>query len=103
MYTLKSAAQMRQTDNTAMYGKYSIAPAVLMENAGRAVAERGGAYVGGWDGKDVLILAAKEITAATVLLSPGTSWRPAAAFMYILSVRRPSIVKKARLIYIRCV
>ena len=59
MYTLKSAAQMRQTDTTAMYGKYSIAPAVLMENAGRAVAERGRAYVGGWDGKDVLILCGK--------------------------------------------
>lgn len=59
MYTLKSAAQMRQTDNTAMYGKYSIAPAVLMENAGRAVAERGRAYVGGWDDKDVLILCGK--------------------------------------------
>ena len=56
MNVLKKAAQMKQIDRTAMDGKYKIAPAVLMENAGRAVADRGGLFVGGWSNKKVLIL-----------------------------------------------
>ncbi|WP_273061708.1 NAD(P)H-hydrate dehydratase [Colibacter massiliensis] len=56
MNVLKKAVQMKQIDRTAMDGKYKIAPAVLMENAGRAVADRGGLFVGGWSNKKVLIL-----------------------------------------------
>lgn len=59
MQKLNTAAQMRQMDQTAMRGKFAIAPAVLMENAGHAVATEGGRYVDGWDGKDVVILCGK--------------------------------------------
>ena len=50
---------MRQMDFEAMHGKYGIQPAVLMENAGRAVAERADAFIGGWEGKDAVILCGK--------------------------------------------
>ncbi|WP_301859774.1 NAD(P)H-hydrate dehydratase [uncultured Megasphaera sp.] len=59
MQKLNTAAQMRQMDQTAMHGIYAIAPAVLMENAGHAVAERSSQYIGGWEGKDVIILCGK--------------------------------------------
>lgn len=42
MQKVNTAAQMRHMDQTAMHGKYAIAPAVLMENAGHAVALEGG-------------------------------------------------------------
>lgn len=59
MEKVNTAAQMRQMDKTAMHGRFAIAPAVLMENAGHAVAARAEAFVGGWAGKDVLILCGK--------------------------------------------
>ena len=55
MKKINTAAQMRQMDYEAMHGIYAIAPAVLMENAGRAVAERAEKWIEGWDGKDVVI------------------------------------------------
>ena len=51
MQKLNTAAQMRQMDYTAMHGKYGIQPAVLMENAGHAIAERADEYIHGWAGK----------------------------------------------------
>ena len=51
MQKVTTAAQMRSMDRIAMHGIYAIAPAVLMENAGHAVAERAGAWLEGWDGK----------------------------------------------------
>ena len=59
MQKVNTAAQMRQMDQTAMHGVYAIAPAVLMENAGHAVAERAGAWLDGWDGKDIVIFCGK--------------------------------------------
>lgn len=59
MQKVNTAAQMRQMDYTAMHGKYGIDPAVLMENAGHAVAGRAEAFVGGWEGKDVAVLCGK--------------------------------------------
>lgn len=59
MQKLNTAAQMRHMDQTAMHGIYAIAPAILMENAGHAVVEKGDAFVGGWGGKDVVILCGK--------------------------------------------
>ena len=38
MQKVTTAAQMRSMDRIAMHGIYAIAPAVLMENAGHAVA-----------------------------------------------------------------
>ena len=49
MQKVTTAAQMRNMDRIAMHGIYAIAPAVLMENAGHAVAERAGAWLEGWD------------------------------------------------------
>ena len=46
-------------DRIAMHGVYAMAPAVLMENAGHAVAERAGAWLDGWDGKDVVLFCGK--------------------------------------------
>ena len=43
MQKITTAAQMRNMDRIAMHGVYAMAPAVLMENAGHAVAERAGA------------------------------------------------------------
>jgi NAD(P)H-hydrate epimerase len=59
MQKLNTAAQMRQMDKTAMHGKYAIAPAVLMENAGHAVAACADTYLDGWAGKDVIIFCGK--------------------------------------------
>lgn len=59
MQKLNTAAQMRHMDQTAMHGKFAIAPAVLMENAGHAVAAEGGTFVDGWAGKDVVIFCGK--------------------------------------------
>lgn len=59
MQKLNTAAQMRQMDYTAMHGKYGIQPAVLMENAGHAVAARSEQYIQGWAGKDVVIVCGK--------------------------------------------
>lgn len=59
MQKLNTAAQMRQMDYTAMHGKYGIQPAVLMENAGHAVAERAEEYIHGWADKDVVIVCGK--------------------------------------------
>ena len=59
MKKINTAAQMRQMDYEAMHGIYAIAPAVLMENAGRAVAERAEKWIEGWDGKDVVIFCGK--------------------------------------------
>lgn len=62
------AAQMRQMDQDAMKGAFAIAPEVLMENAGHAIARHGGHFVDGWSGKDVVILCGKEIMVVTVSL-----------------------------------
>lgn len=59
MQKVTTAAQMRSMDRIAMHGIYAIAPAVLMENAGHAVAERAGAWLEGWDGKDVVLFCGK--------------------------------------------
>lgn len=59
MQKVTTAAQMRNMDRIAMHGIYAIAPAVLMENAGHAVAERAGAWLEGWDGKDVVLFCGK--------------------------------------------
>lgn len=59
MQKITTAAQMRNMDRIAMHGIYAIAPAVLMENAGHAVAERAGAWLEGWDGKDVVLFCGK--------------------------------------------
>lgn len=59
MQKVNTAAQMRHMDQTAMHGKYAIAPAVLMENAGHAVALEGGNFIDGWNGKNVVILCGK--------------------------------------------
>ena len=59
MKKINTAAQMRQMDYEAMHGIYAIAPAVLMVNAGRAVAERAEKWIEGWDGKDVVIFCGK--------------------------------------------
>ena len=59
MQKVTTAAQMRNMDRIAMHGIYDIAPAVLMENAGHAVAERAGAWLEGWDGKDVVLFCGK--------------------------------------------
>lgn len=59
MQKVNTAAQMRQMDHAAMHGKYGIHPAVLMENAGHAVACRSADPVGGWEGKDVVLLCGK--------------------------------------------
>lgn len=59
MQKVTTAAQMRNMDQIAMHGIYAIAPAVLMENAGHAVAERAGAWLEGWDGKDVVLFCGK--------------------------------------------
>lgn len=59
MKKINTAAQMRQMDYEAMHGIYAIAPAVLMENAGRAVAEWAEKWIEGWDGKDVVIFCGK--------------------------------------------
>lgn len=59
MQKITTAAQMRNMDRIAMHGVYAMAPAVLMENAGHAVAERVGAWLDGWDGKDVVLFCGK--------------------------------------------
>lgn len=59
MQKITTAAQMRNMDRIAMHGVYAMAPAVLMENAGHAVAERAGAWLDGWDGKDVVLFCGK--------------------------------------------
>ena len=59
MKILRKAADMKAIDKASMSEPYGIAPAVLMEKAGRAVGEKGGVYVGGWSGKDVMILCGK--------------------------------------------
>lgn len=59
MQKLNTAEQMRRMDKTAMHGKYGILPAVLMENAGHAVAAQADTYIGGWSGKDVIIFCGK--------------------------------------------
>lgn len=59
MQKVNTAAQMRLMDKTAMHGTYAIAPAVLMENAGHAVAIEGSHFLDGWAGKDVVILCGK--------------------------------------------
>ena len=59
MQKLNTAEQMRAMDRTAMHGKYGILPAVLMENAGHAVAEQADSYIGGWMDKTVIIFCGK--------------------------------------------
>lgn len=59
MQKITTAAQMRNMDRIAMHGVYAMAPAVLMENAGHAVAERAGTWLDGWDGKDVVLFCGK--------------------------------------------
>lgn len=59
MQKLNTAEQMRTMDYTAMHGKYGILPAVLMENAGHAVAEHADTHIGGWSGKNVVIFCGK--------------------------------------------
>lgn len=85
MKKINTAAQMRQMDYEAMHGIYAIAPAVLMENAGRAVAERAEKWIEGWDGKDVVIFCGKGnnggdgFVIARYILAAG-----ARAYVYIL-------------------
>lgn len=85
MKKINTAAQMRQMDYEAMHGIYAIAPAVLMENAGRAVAERTEKWIEGWDGKDVVIFCGKGnnggdgFVIARYILAAG-----ARAYVYIL-------------------
>ncbi|WP_306536991.1 NAD(P)H-hydrate dehydratase [Megasphaera sp.] len=85
MKKINTAAQMRQMDYEAMHGVYAIAPAVLMENAGRAVAERAEKWIEGWDGKDVVIFCGKGnnggdgFVIARYILAAG-----ARAYVYIL-------------------
>lgn len=85
MKKINTAAQMRQMDHEAMHGIYAIAPAVLMENAGRAVAERAEKWIEGWDGKDVVIFCGKGnnggdgFVIARYILAAG-----ARAYVYIL-------------------
>lgn len=67
MQKLNTAAQMRRMDQTAMHGRYAIAPAVLMENAGHAVVICAEKAVHGWQGKDVVILCGKGNNGETVL------------------------------------
>lgn len=59
MQKITTAAQMRNMDRIAMHGVYAMAPVILMENAGHAVAERAGAWLDGWDGKDVVLFCGK--------------------------------------------
>ena len=72
-------------DYEAMHGSYAIAPAVLMENAGRAVAERAEKWIEGWDGKDVVLFCGKGnnggdgFVIARYILAAG-----ARAYVYIL-------------------
>ena len=85
MKKINTAAQMRQMDYEAMHGSYAIAPAVLMENAGRAVAERAEKWIEGWDGKDVVLFCGKGnnggdgFVIARYILAAG-----ARAYVYIL-------------------
>lgn len=85
MKKINTAAQMRQMDYEAMHGIYAIAPAVLMENAGRAVAEWAEKWIEGWDGKDVVIFCGKGnnggdgFVIARYILAAG-----ARAYVYIL-------------------
>lgn len=59
MQKLNTAVQMRHMDKTAMHGIYAIAPVVLMENAGHAVASCAETYLEGWSGKDVILFCGK--------------------------------------------
>lgn len=59
MQRLCTATQMRAMDKEAMHGRFAIAPAVLMENAGHAVVDKARRHIGGWCGKDVLICCGK--------------------------------------------
>ncbi|WP_296827556.1 NAD(P)H-hydrate dehydratase [uncultured Megasphaera sp.] len=85
MKKINTAAQMRQMDYEAMHGNYAIAPAVLMENAGRAVAERAEKWIEGWDGRDVVLFCGKGnnggdgFVIARYILAAG-----ARAYVYIL-------------------
>lgn len=85
MKKVNTAEQMHLMDKTAMHGKYAIAPAILMENAGHAVAERAGAYLEGWDGKDVVLFCGKGnnggdgFVIARYILAAG-----ARAYVYVL-------------------
>ena len=85
MKKINTAAQMRQMDYEAMHGSYAIAPAVLMENAGRAVPERAEKWIEGWDGKDVVLFCGKGnnggdgFVIARYILAAG-----ARAYVYIL-------------------
>lgn len=85
MKKINTAAQMRQMDYEAMHGSYAIAPAVLMENAGRAVADRAEKWIDGWDGRDVVLFCGKGnnggdgFVIARYILAAG-----ARAYVYIL-------------------
>ena len=86
MKKINTAAQMRQMDYEAMHGSYAIAPAVLMENAGRAVAERAEKWIGSvGTGKDVVLFCGKGnnggdgFVIARYILAAG-----ARAYVYIL-------------------
>mgnify|MGYP000450062700 CR=1 FL=1 len=73
MKKINTAAQMRQMDYEAMHGIYAIAPAVLMENAGRAVAERAENGSKGGTARTSLSFAAQAITEVTASSSPAIS------------------------------
>lgn len=59
MKKLCTADQMHHMDQTAMYGKYKIAPVVLMENAGHAVVEKAKDLIISWHNKRVIVFCGK--------------------------------------------
>ena len=59
MKKLCTADQMHHMDQNAMYGKYKIAPVVLMENAGHAVVEKAKNLIISWHDKMVIVFCGK--------------------------------------------
>jgi len=83
MKKLCTADQMHHMDQTAMYGKYKIAPVVLMENAGHAVVEKAKSLIISWHNKMVIVFAEKEITEAMGLSLPVIYWLKEHMFLYM--------------------
>lgn len=59
MEKLCTAAQMKKMDYIAMHGRYKIQPAVLMENAGRAVVSIASSYIDCWENKRIALFCGK--------------------------------------------